>query len=86
VSASAVVGELKLLVPLEGLVDLGAERARLDKEIKRVDAELGKSRNKLASDTFVQNAPPAVVEQERQRLLDWGMQRDALATQRAKLA
>jgi valyl-tRNA synthetase len=86
VSASAVVGELKLLVPLEGLVDLGAERARLDKEIKRVDSELGKSRNKLASDTFVQNAPPAVVEQERQRLLDWGMQRDALATQRAKLA
>ncbi|WP_159016559.1 valine--tRNA ligase [Cognatiluteimonas profundi] len=85
-AASAVVGELKLLVPLEGLVDLGAERARLDKELKRVDAELAKSRNKLASDTFVQNAPAAVVEQERQRLLDWGMQREALATQRAKLA
>jgi valyl-tRNA synthetase len=85
-SASALVGELKLLVPLEGLVDLGAERARLEKELKRVDAELAKSQNKLASETFVQNAPPAVVEQERQRLVDWGQQRDALSAQRAKLS
>jgi valyl-tRNA synthetase len=83
--ASAVVGELKLLVPLEGLVDLGAERARLDKELKRVEGEIAKSHGKLASDTFVQHAPPAVVELERQRLLDWTMQRDALATQRAKI-
>jgi valyl-tRNA synthetase len=83
--ASAVVGELKLLVPLEGLVDLGAERARLDKELKRVESEIAKSRAKLDSDTFVQHAPAAVVELERQRLLDWTMQRDALATQRAKI-
>src|SRR5690606_1800964 len=38
-SAAAVVGELKLLVPLEGLVDLDAERARLDKEIARIASE-----------------------------------------------
>jgi valyl-tRNA synthetase len=80
-----VVGELKLLVPLEGLVDLEAERTRLDKELKRVDAEIGKSRNKLASETFVSNAPPAVVEQERKRLVDWTSQREALEAQRAKL-
>jgi valyl-tRNA synthetase len=84
-SAPAVVGELKLLVPLEGLVDLEAERTRLDKELKRVDAEIGKSRNKLASETFVSNAPPAVVEQERKRLVDWTSQREALEAQRAKL-
>ncbi|HEU4773276.1 MAG TPA: class I tRNA ligase family protein, partial [Lysobacter sp.] len=84
-AATAVVGELKLLVPLEGLVDLGAERARLDKELKRVEVEIGKCNGKLASDTFVNNAPPAVVEQERKRLLDWNLQRDALAVQRAKL-
>ena len=40
----------------------------------------------LASETFVNNAPAAVVEQERQRLADWGAQRDALAAQRARLA
>jgi valyl-tRNA synthetase len=84
-AATAVVGEMTLLVPLEGLVDLGAERSRLDKELKRVDGEIAKSRGKLSSDTFVQNAPAAVVEQERQRLLDWTAQREALAGQRAKL-
>ncbi|QSX73613.1 valine--tRNA ligase [Lysobacter arenosi] len=84
-AATALVGELKLLVPLEGLVDLGAERTRLDKEIKRVEGEIGKCHNKLASETFVANAPPAVVEQERKRLADWNLQREALASQRAKL-
>jgi valyl-tRNA synthetase len=84
-AAAALVGEMKLFVPLEGLVDLDAERARLDKEIKRVDGEIAKSKNKLASDTFVQNAPAAVVEQERQRLADWGAQREALAAQRARI-
>ena len=84
-AATAVVGERKLLVPLEGLVDLGAERTRLDKEIKRVETEIAKCNGKLASETFVNNAPPAVVEQERKRLADWNLQREALATQRAKL-
>ena len=84
-SAAAVVGELKLLVPLEGLVDLDAERTRLDKEIKRVEAEIGKCNGKLGNATFVQNAPPAVVEQERARLADWNTQLNALREQRAKL-
>jgi valyl-tRNA synthetase len=72
-------------VPLEGLVDLDAERARLDKELKRVEGELAKSQGKLASETFVANAPAAVVEQERVRLVDWTAQQAALAAQRAKL-
>ncbi len=84
-SAMAVVGDLELRVPLAGLVDLDVERARLDKEIKRVEIEAAKSTGKLASETFVQNAPAAVVQQERQRLLDWNAQRDALVSQRAKL-
>jgi valyl-tRNA synthetase len=84
-AATGVVGALRLLVPLEGLVDLDAERARLDKELKKVAAEIGKCEGKLASATFVANAPAAVVEQERQRLSDWNAQREALATQRARL-
>jgi valyl-tRNA synthetase len=84
-SAVAIVGELKLLVPLEGLVDLDAERTRLDKEIKRVEIEISKCNGKLSSETFVQNAPPAVVEQERKRLVDWNTQLSALREQRAKL-
>jgi valyl-tRNA synthetase len=90
-SATGVIGggasrrALRLYVPLEGLVDLGAERTRLDKELKRVEGELAKSTNKLASDTFVANAPGPVVETERQRLADWTAQRDALAAQRKRL-
>ena len=84
-AAAGIVGELRLFVPLEGLVDLDAERTRLDKELKRVETEKAKSENKLASETFVRNAPPAVVEQERQRLAEWTAQREALAAQRARL-
>jgi valyl-tRNA synthetase len=82
-SAAAVVGELKLLVPLEGLVDLDAERARLDKDIARVAGEKDKSEAKLSK--FTDKVPAAVVEQERQRLVDWSNQLAALHGQRAKL-
>ncbi|WP_295965401.1 valine--tRNA ligase [uncultured Xanthomonas sp.] len=82
-AATAIVGELTLLVPLEGLVDLDAERLRLDKEIARVAAEKDKSEAKLGK--FTDKVPPAVVEQERQRLADWSAQLDGLRAQRAKL-
>ncbi|MGV8960550.1 MAG: valine--tRNA ligase [Stenotrophomonas sp.] len=82
-AAATIVGELKLLVPLEGLVDLEAERVRLDKEIARVLAEKEKSETKLAK--FTDKVPPAVVEQERVRLLDWNTQLAGLSEQRAKL-
>ena len=85
-AAAAVVGDMTLLVPLEGLVDLDAERARLDKELKRVTGEIAKCQGKLASETFVANAPAAVVEQERKRLVDWQAQLEGLSAQRAKLA
>ncbi|ASR43532.1 valine--tRNA ligase [Xanthomonas citri pv. mangiferaeindicae] len=84
-AATALVGEFALYVPLEGLVDLDAERTRLDKELKRVEGELAKCHGKLSNETFVKNAPMTVVEQERQRLADWTAQRDALAAQRARL-
>ncbi|MNV20948.1 Valine--tRNA ligase [compost metagenome] len=82
-AATAIVGELKLLVPLEGLVDLDAERARLDKEIARVSSEKEKSETKLAK--FTDKVPAAVVEQERVRLVDWNSQLAGLQEQRAKL-
>ncbi|KAF1706082.1 valine--tRNA ligase [Pseudoxanthomonas sacheonensis] len=82
-AAVAIVGELKLLVPLEGLVDLDAERARLDKEIARVAGEKEKSETKLSK--FSDKVPPAVIEQERQRLVDWSNQLAGLLEQRAKL-
>ncbi len=83
-AAPAVVGELQLFVPLEGLVDLDAERGRLDKEIAKISAEKDKSEAKLAK--FGAGVPAAVVEQERTRLADWTTKLHALSAQRARLA
>jgi len=68
-SAAAIVGEMKLLIPLAGLIDLSAEKARLEKEIKRLDGELAKSSAKLAN--FGEKTPPAVIEQEKQRVAEF---------------
>ena len=82
-AAPAVVGELQLFVPLEGLVDLDAERVRLDKEIAKVASERDKSEAKLAR--FGAGVPVAVVEQEQARLADWSAKLAALTEQRARL-
>jgi valyl-tRNA synthetase len=84
-AAPAVVGDLRLFIPLEGLVDLGAERTRLDKEIKRIEVEIAKCQGKLGNDNFVANAPEDVVAQERQRLSDFSTQLGGLRQQRERL-
>jgi valyl-tRNA synthetase len=84
-AAAGVVGELRLLIPLQGLVDLDAERARLDRELKRVAAEIAKCEGKLGNERFVANAPDEVVAQERERLGDWSGQLAALREQRERL-
>jgi len=60
-----------LYLPLEGVVDAVAERRRLQGEIAKVEAEIGKVAGKLSSETFVNNAPPAVVAEHRQRQQGW---------------
>ncbi|MER3546852.1 MAG: valine--tRNA ligase, partial [Rhodanobacteraceae bacterium] len=82
-SAAAVIGNLRVLIPLAGLIDLDAERARLQKEIARIESEIGKSKVKLAN--FGERTPAKVVEQERARQADWNMQLTALREQAAKL-
>jgi valyl-tRNA synthetase len=64
----ALVGDLKVLVSLKGLVDLADEISRLSKLLEREQADLKRSQGKLGNSRFVDNAPPAVVEQEHQRL------------------
>jgi valyl-tRNA synthetase len=80
-AAAAIVGDLKLLIPLAGLIDLGAEKLRLEKEIKRIEGEIAKCNGKLGTPTFVANAPAAVVEQEKQRLADFSSAVAALREQ-----
>jgi len=85
-SATAVVGELKILIPLAGLIDIGAEKTRLAKEIKRIEGEIAKCKGKLSNANFVQNAPAEVVTQENQRLKDFDTTLVALTEQLGRLS
>ncbi len=85
-SAMALVGDLKLLVPLAGLIDVDAELKRLDKEIGKVQADLGKAEGKLGNPKFVGGAPKAVINQEHQRVAEFGARKAELQAQRDKLA
>ncbi|MBO5684885.1 MAG: valine--tRNA ligase [Akkermansia sp.] len=61
----------ELFLPLEGLVDVEAERTRITKELEKMAKEIAKSQAKLSNASFVDRAPAAVVEQERARLVEW---------------
>ena len=84
-AAAAVVGALRVMIPLAGLIDLGAEKARMAKEITRIETEIKKCEGKLNNANFVANAPAEVVQQERQRITDWTQQISALREQAQKL-
>jgi valyl-tRNA synthetase len=67
-SALGVVGEMELYVALEGIVDLAAERQRLEKEIKRAEEAIAFARAKLARPEFAERAPVEIVEKEREKM------------------
>ena len=79
----AVAGDIRLALHVE--IDVAAEKARLGKEIQRLEAELAKAQGKLANQAFVAKAPPAVIEQEKARLADFGTKLGALREQFARL-
>jgi valyl-tRNA synthetase len=66
-SATALLGEMKLLIPLYGLIDKETELVRLSKELDRKVSELDHCERKLANASFIDKAPPAVVEKEQTR-------------------
>jgi valyl-tRNA synthetase len=84
-AAAAVVGTLRVMIPLAGLIDLDAEKTRLSKEIARIASEIKKCEGKLGNANFVAHAPAEVVAQERQRIVDWNTTLTALHEQAAKL-
>lgn len=69
-SATALVGEMKILIPLAGLIDKEAESARLEKEIKKLESNLEKSSTKLNNPNFAEKAPANVVNKERDRVAE----------------
>jgi valyl-tRNA synthetase len=70
-SATALAGDLEILVPMAGIIDVDAELARLDREIEKNTLEAKKLSGKLSNAKFVDNAPAEVVAKERQKLNDF---------------
>ena len=69
-SASFLVGTVEFAVPLGNLIDLDAERKKLEAELQRIEGFLVSVQKKLANERFVANAPAAVVEMERKKQAD----------------
>ncbi|XPF93816.1 valine--tRNA ligase [Colwellia sp. RE-S-Sl-9] len=69
-SATAVVGDLSVLIPMAGLIDKDAEIARLTKSIEKLNKEADKTRSKLSNEKFVGKAPEAVINKEKAKLAE----------------
>jgi valyl-tRNA synthetase len=67
-AATGLHGDMEILVPLAGLIDVDAERGRLSKEIAKAESGLKAVTNKLGNAKFVDNAPEAVVAKEKEKL------------------
>jgi len=77
-AATGLYGNVEVLVPLAGLIDVSAEQARLEKEIGKLEAGLKAVSGKLNNEKFVSNAPDAVVAKERQKQQELQAASDAL--------
>ena len=66
-SATALVGDMEILVPMAGLIDKQAELARLSKEIDKISKDLARITGKLSNPTFIDKAPPEVIVKEREK-------------------
>ncbi|MDO9163481.1 MAG: valine--tRNA ligase, partial [Methylococcaceae bacterium] len=84
-SAIALVGELKILIPMAGLIDKEAELARLAKEIQKIANDLPRVEGKLNNPAFVDKAPPEVIDKERAKLAEMRSLLNNLEQQQEKI-
>jgi valyl-tRNA synthetase len=85
VSATQLVGDMQLLVPMSGLIDKDAEITRLDKEIDRKRGEIGRAEGKINNPSFVDKAPAEVVQKEKDKVQDLGSAVAQLEEQKARI-
>jgi valyl-tRNA synthetase len=84
-SATQLVGDMEILVPMAGLIDKAAEITRLEKEIDKATKELQRLQGKLGNEKFVANAPADVVEKEQAKLADINASHQVLTVQLEKI-
>jgi len=81
-SATALVGEMEILIPMAGLIDKDAELARINKALAKIEADFARTQGKLNNQKFVSNAPAAVIDKEKAKLDDFTMQMKKLKEQK----
>ena len=84
-TAVSIVGKLELHIPLEGLIDVEAEKIRLNKESEKLDKELSRILGKLSNERFVANAPEDVVAKEKAKCVELQDKKEKLAVQLDKI-
>ncbi len=85
-SASAVVGELELLIPMAGIIDKEAELNRLEKEIAKLDKDIALAASKLSNPAFAVKAPADIITKEREKLAQARLVRGKLVEHRGAIA
>lgn len=85
-SATALVGEMEILIPMAGLIDKDAELARIAKAMEKIEKDVARTTGKLSNEKFVSNAPEAVIEKERAKLADAESQLTKLKAQQETIA
>ncbi|MDB6366837.1 valine--tRNA ligase [Photorhabdus bodei] len=86
ISVTKLINGAEVLIPMAGLVDKEAELSRLNKEIEKLDKEIGTIESKLSNEGFVSRAPEAVVAKERERLASCNTSKEKLLAQKETIA
>lgn len=84
-SATALVGQMELLIPLAGLIDKDEERSRLEKSLNKLEKDIHQSQSKLDNPNFSEKAPKEVLVKEKERLMQAQIARDKLLKQKEML-
>jgi valyl-tRNA synthetase len=84
-SASAVVKDCDVYIPLEGIIDIDVEKKRLDKEVNRIEGLLKGVNKKLSNKNFVEKAPAEIIEKEKAKETNWRATLDKLINIRSEL-
>ncbi len=85
-AAQIIVGDATVCLPLAGVIDLGAEKARLAKELGKLEDEIGRIEKKLSNPAFVEKAKEEVVEGEREKLAELSARKTQVQTAVSRLA
>ncbi|MBU1286539.1 MAG: valine--tRNA ligase [Alphaproteobacteria bacterium] len=84
-AVSTVVGETVVALGIADQIDVDEARKRLDKEIGQLDKDIVSTEKKLGNEAFVSKAPPEIVEENRERIVDWTGRREKLKAARKSL-